>query len=797
MRRLAKVLATVTALVVSFQCLPVFSQARPSEPPRPIVVGSETGFPPYADVDSQCRAFGFSVDLFSAVARVMDLPIAYRVSDWDSAWNGLLKGDIDALPVVARLPAREGMVEFTQTHTIGFDCFFVRKGEAPLRSIEDARGRRIIVMRSDAAHHALAARGFTGELVFAETLPDALRTLAAGQNDAVLAPLVQGTRILSERGFKGIQAGPPLKEYRREFAFAVKKGNKDLRDRLDQGLLIERTSGEYQRIYDHWLGIYEPSPFPVREAAWAFGGLVVVLLLFGTWNWTLRQGRKRLRETNAYLENLINFANAPIIVWNPEFRITRFNRAFEALTGRTEAEVLGKSLEILFPPELTESSMGLIRKTLTGERWEVVEIKILHLNGTIRTVLWNSATLFTQDGRTPLATIAQGQDITERKRAEQVLRASEEKYRAIMRSAHDAIVTVDQAGNIVGWNQGAETLFGYKESEALGKPATIIIPEGFGDGHLAGMHRIRSGGSHHFIGRTVELVGLRKNQSECPVELSLAEFETDLGWHATAIIRDITDRKQAELEIEAMNRNLERMVEERTATLNAALGELEAFSYSVSHDLRTPLRSIAGFVELLKETISSVLDAESRHYLDMISSSSKMMGRLIDDLLDFSRMKRWEMSAIKVDLQQVATEVIQEAAADLPPDRVIDWRIGKLPVVTGDRTMLRQVLANLISNALKYSSLVEAPVIEVGSLTGDPKEWTFYVRDNGAGFDMRHANKLFKLFERLHSDKEFEGLGVGLAIVRHIIERHGGRTWPEGEVNKGATFYFTLKKESL
>jgi signal transduction histidine kinase len=220
--------------------------------------------------------------------------------------------------------------------------------------------------------------------------------------------------------------------------------------------------------------------------------------------------------------------------------------------------------------------------------------------------------------------------------------------------------------------------------------------------------------------------------------------------------------------------------------------ELEAFSYSVSHDLRAPLRHLTGFVELLDRNDISGLDEKSRHYLDVISSSAKKMGCLIDDLLSFSRMGRAEMMTRSVDLQQLTQEVIAEVSKDVLPGRVIQWRIGDLPVATGDRAMLRLALLNLIANAVKFSHRVEAPVIEVGALPPEKGCHTLFVRDNGAGFNMKYVDKLFGLFQRLHPVDEYDGTGVGLANVRRIITRHGGTTWAEGELNKGATFYFTL-----
>jgi signal transduction histidine kinase len=237
--------------------------------------------------------------------------------------------------------------------------------------------------------------------------------------------------------------------------------------------------------------------------------------------------------------------------------------------------------------------------------------------------------------------------------------------------------------------------------------------------------------------------------------------------------------------------HLEEMVKERTVKLEEANKELEAFSYSVSHDLRAPLRHIDGFIELLQEQMGAGVDEKSRHYMATISDSARRMGMLIDDLLSFSRMGRQEMSKIQVDLGALVQEVIREFEPEMRGGTV-HWQVANLPVVTGDRAMLRIVLVNLVSNALKFTRKCPQPEIEIGWEPGKGTEMTVFVRDNGMGFDMKYVDKLFVVFQRLHRSDEFEGTGIGLANVHRIISRHGGKTWAEGQMGQGATFYFSL-----
>jgi len=653
-----------------------------------------------------------------------------------------------------------------------------------------------------------------------------------------------------------------------------------------------------------------------------------------------KEFEQQLRETRDYLENLFNCANAPIIVWDPSFRITRFNHAFERLTGRMADDVIGKPLDILFPVEERDDALEHIRRALAGEWLETVEIPILHVNGTVRTVLWNSAPLYASDGRTVVATLAQGQDITERKEAE-------EKLRKLSRAGEQspaAVVITDTAGTIEYVNPQFTRSTGYTFEEAVGRNPRILRTEYTPPETFEQLWRtLKAGGEWHG-----EFCNRKKNGELYWESASISPVTDGAGrvTHYVAVKIDITERKLAEAALRRSNQRLEILsetaakllaaeepqgivnslcekvmayldcqvffhflVDEQSGRLhlNAYAGipaeaarkiewvdsgeticgcvardgsrvvveniqetpdprtdfvrpygvrayachpllsagrimgtlsfgtgtrahftadeltmmkavadqvaiamerqramealrqtaadlarsntDLEQFAYVASHDLQEPLRTVAGYLQLLERRYKSKLDKEADEFIAFAVDGALRLKQLINDLLSYSRVGTRGRPFEAVDMNRVFADVV-ESLGGVIRENGAAVTSDPLPTVRGDPTQLVQLLQNLIANGIKFRR-DDPPRVHV-SARQEGAHWQFSVHDNGIGMAPEYFERVFVVFQRLHPQARYPGTGIGLAICKKIVDRHGGRIWVESEVGAGSTFFFTL-----
>ena len=623
-----------------------------------------------------------------------------------------------------------------------------------------------------------------------------------------------------------------------------------------------------------------------------------------------KRAEEAVRRASAYNRSLIEASLDPLVTIAPDGKITDVNNTTEKVTGLSRQQLIGTDFSDYF----TDSGKAragyeqVFREGLVQN----YELEIRHRDGHVTPVLYN-ASVYRDEAGDVIGVFAAARDITERKRAEEALRESEERFRSLVENATVGIYRTTPDGHILMANPALVRMLGFDSFEELA--ARNLECEGFEssyprsvfrerierEGQVIGLEAawIRHDGSVIFVresakavradaGRVlyydgiIEDITTRRHAEEAVrragaynrslIEASLdplvtiapdgkitdannttekvtgrsrqqlmgtdfADYFTDPGkaragyeqvfreglvqdyeleirrrdGHVTPVLynasvyrdeagdvigvfaaaRDISERKRAEEKIRKLNEELDERVRRHTAELEATNKDLEAFTYSVSHDLRGPLRHIDGFSKLLFEEYSADLPEEARRHLSRIRDGTRRMGMMVDDLLNLTRVGRKELSMQLTGL----SSLLEEALGDLQPEtagREIEWRIGKLPFVECDPGLVKQVFANLLSNALKFTRLRERAVIEVGETTQDGRP-VIFVRDNGVGFSMKYVDKLFGIFQRLHRPEDFEGAGIGLATVQRIVRKHGGRVWAEGELNKGATFYFTLE----
>ncbi|MDX9821243.1 MAG: PAS domain S-box protein [Syntrophales bacterium] len=483
----------------------------------------------------------------------------------------------------------------------------------------------------------------------------------------------------------------------------------------------------------------------------------------------LRESEERERERSAEADALILYA--PTGIYEIDLRDHRF-----LSVNDTMCRILGYTREELFSigPSalLDEGSRAVfadrIRRQLDGEKIEeVVEYRVRKKDGTFMDVILNAS--FNPGGNSPHKVLVVAHDITERKQAERLVAKSMKDIETILDSITDIYISFDRAWRFADLNGKAEDVIGKRREDILGKVVWDVFPA-MRESEYARQYRIAVEKHIPVHFEALSILGRWYETHAYPTDNGLSVY-----------FKDITDRKKAEEELE-----------EKARELGAAYGELEGFSYSVSHDLRAPLRAINGYLRMILKRQGDDFDDETKRLFDKVRDGAKVMDHLIDDLLALSKLSKEELREETIDMRNMI-EMIWTELQRVNPGRKITLKMNPLPPACGDKNLLMQVFVNILSNAVKFTKTRDVAVIEVGGYKKE-NEVVYYVKDNGVGFDIKYSDKLFRPFQRFHDPAEYEGTGIGTAIVQRIIHRHGGRVWAEGKVNEGATFYFTLPR---
>ncbi|MEI8131970.1 MAG: transporter substrate-binding domain-containing protein, partial [Leptolinea sp.] len=750
---------------------------------------------PYTFINQQGKPDGFSVDLMNEVAKVMGVEVEIKVDTWQHAVIALQNGEIDFLPMMAYSAERDKLFDFSAPHTIAYDAIFTRKGTPVIHAIDDLRGKTIIVMEGDQAHNYLLTLDFITpeQLVLVDSLPNALRLLASGKGDAALMPKLVGLLYIQNLKLTNLELSPIVVEaYTRPFSFAVRNGNQTILERLSQGLNIIKSTGQYKTTYDKWFSSVEPVGIPLKTVMTYLGWVALVGLLIGSmllaWSFSLR---KQVSQRTKHLEAEINdrmqaeealqnseeryrllfeemaegFALHEIITDDAgkpiDYRFLDVNPAYEKLTDLKRENLIGRRVLEVMPG--TESywidSYGKV--ALSGEHLKI-ENYAQALNK------WYEVSAYSPKPRQFAVSFS---DITRRKQAEEQL----ENLAKFPAQNPNPILRISREGQVLFANPASSLLL-----TTLNTPVDDWLPA-------------------EWKTRIAEIFAAKSN-----LEMEIICGQTIYSCNFVPILdedyvnvygRDNTERIRAEQEIIQLNAALEQRVQERTVQLEASNKELETFAYSVSHDLRAPLRGIDGWSQALQEDYASQFDAQALQYLDRVRSEARRMGQLIDDLLNLSRISRAEMRKSAVNLSELI-QSIADRIREEHKDQTIEFDIQPDLTCTGDKRLLEIAFTNLLENAVKFSNTRPIAQIAFGHTIIDGQA-AFFVKDNGVGFNMAYSQNLFGAFQRMHSQTEFPGTGIGLATVRRIIQRHGGIIWADAKPNEGATFYFVFPEDEI
>lgn len=800
---------------------------------HPVIrVACDPDWAPIEYIDAGGRFRGIAQEYLQLVERMLGVRFTIaRGLSWAQLVEKVKRKELDMFSAVAVAPERRSFLVFTRPFLRLPNVVFTRSDVHFIAHLDELADRKVAVVDGYISQMWMVRDHPRVPLVPVRTVDDGLMLLQQRRVQAFIGDILTASYAIDAKKISDIKVAGET-PYHYELAMAARIDWPELAAILEKALA---SIPEWQRrlFYQKWVVVQYEYRLDTALILWILGGmLLVVAVVFVFWNRRLRrevrlrrraendliqhrdhleelvgartreletanrqmtqeiEERRRiaeaLRQNEEKYRNLFHFSHDAIFIFDQQGTLLDVNnRALEKL-GYSREEVMQRHIEDFVAADglpLARRALQMVRQA-GGIHFEV-DFRCRDgriFNGEVAAGMFNIGGVQAVQGIV--------RDISDRKRSEAAFRESELRYRTLFEASGDAVFLV--RGDVFSeCNRSTLQIFGVGREEIIGRTPFDFSPPRQPDGRDsrdAMLDRISA--AYRGERQIFEWQHRRLDGGEFPAEIILARMEIGGEAQLQAIVRDITERKRVEEELRRYRLNLEELVAQRTAQLEEANKELEAFAYSVSHDLRAPLRHILGFGELLENRLRGNSDERSRHLLGNINDSARQMSQLIDDLLEFSRTGRSELRRAPVDMKRVVEEARAALAAECT-GRTVVWQVEELPVVQGDLPMIRQVVINLLANALKFSRPRAEARVRIGARR-DKSGWVFSVGDNGVGFDPDYAAKLFGIFQRLHSREQFEGTGVGLANVRRIIHRHGGHTWAEGAPDQGATFFFTL-----